>query len=577
MNRVDHLIVALAFGLATALVEVLYVVFSWIVLDRFMWTGESMFWMVPLYYVILFLGLGAVALVLSLIPRRRLPLWVTAGVSAAVAIFSLIYLVAEYRLATITVVLLALGVGVQTGRSVRAHQEGFSHGLRPVTLALFVVVGLMAIGQPVVRELAERRALAGLPEARARAPNILLIILDTVRASSLSLYGYDQPTTPRLEKRASRGAVFERAVATSSWSLPTHASMFTGIDAHLLDASWLIPMDEEPATLAEVLSSHGYVTGGFVANLYYATRESGVARGFQHYEDFRTTLDQFELSTALGQRIAEWGYENLPPARRRHDSKPAAMVSRGFLNWIDHRTERPFFAFLNYFDAHRIYRAPRAFSNSFHTGRQYIDRYDTSIAFLDHKVNRLLRELRKRGRLRNTIVVVTADHGQLINDHGLHGHGFGLYDRTLHVPLIIWYPRVMEGGRRIDRAVSMRDLPATILDLAGIENHPLGGTSLVPLLLQGDSADLTPAPPISHAREGINAKPEQPVSRGDMFSIYHGGLHYILNGDSVIELYDVEADPEEARNLAQNPAYQTEMRNLGSRLKSYVDSTLGGL
>lgn len=561
--------VALAFGLATALLEVLYVVLHWTVLNTFVWTGESMFWMVPLYYVSGFLVLGAIALILSLISHRRLPLWITAGASAAVSIFSLLLLVFDHKLAIIAVALLALGTGVQIARSVRAHHTGFRRRLRPVALALFVIVGLMAAGQPIIRELIERRALANLPETRAGAPNILLIILDTVRAASLGLYGYDQPTTPRLEDRARDGAIFERAIATSSWTLPTHASMFTGIDAHLLEASWLVPFGENLPTLAEVLANHGYVTGGFVANLYYTTRESGLARGFLHYEDFRIGRGQFQLSTALGQRISEWTGGPSTATKRANDSKPGEEVTSSFLNWVDEIPDRPFFAFLNYYDAHRPYRAPRAFRDSFDTGHRGTDRYNTSIAYLDHEIDGLLEELAARGRLDSTIVVLTADHGQLIDDHGLHGHGFGLYDYELHVPFVIWYPPAVPAGLRIDHPVSMRDLPATILDLAGIPDHPLGGTSLR-TLLQQDPAEPATGPLFSHIRQGINALPKQPVSRGDMFSIYRDGLHYILNGDSVVELYHLRSDPEELRDLSKSAAWQDEVREFTAQARAVI-------
>ncbi|MGH7657200.1 MAG: sulfatase, partial [Gemmatimonadales bacterium] len=370
----------------------------------------------------------------------------------------------------------------------------------------------IAAGQPILRGLAERRALARLPNASAGAPNILLIILDTVRASSLSLYGYDQPTTPGLDQRAKRGAVFDRALSTTSWTLPSHASMFTGRYPYNFPASWEIPLGSEFPTLAEVLQEHGYATGGFVANLLYTQRESGLARGFIHYEDFRVSREQLKESTALGQRIYEWqgGWVS---AKRAYDRKPGEEVSSSFLRWVDQTRDAPFFAFLNYYDAHVPYRAPQPWRDRFKTGRRDRDRYDASIAFLDQEIDGLLEELQARGHLENTIVVLTSDHGELFGEHGLEGHGNGLYDPTLHVPLVIWYPPVVQTGRRIERPVTLRDLPATLLDLAGIANHPLGGTSLRPLF-RGDTATSGFSPLLAHLRKGIKTPPDQPVSKG---------------------------------------------------------------
>ena len=127
---------------------------------------------------------------------------------------------------------------------------------------------------------------AGRPLPPANSPNVLLIVLDTVRADHLSLYGYERPTTPVLERLAKRGIRFDEARATAPWTLPSHASMFTGRWPHELGEKWMTPLRGNFPTLAEYLGDHGYATAGFVANVGYCSQETGLARGFTHYEDY---------------------------------------------------------------------------------------------------------------------------------------------------------------------------------------------------------------------------------------------------------------------------------------------------
>ena len=203
-------------------------------------------------------------------------------------------------------------------------------------------------------------------------------MLDTVAAEHLSLHGYKRPTSPTIDELAARGIRFDRAQATSSWTLPSHASMFTGRWPHELSAGWLTPLDGTYPTLAEFLGSRGYATAGFVANYSYCASDSGLARGFAAYQDYifprltafktaalvdrsvdglqaverfledRLDIDIFE---GAGERL--WRLFNA-------DRKEAAVVNREFLDWLSRRRqpERPFFAFLNYFDAHSPYELP---------------------------------------------------------------------------------------------------------------------------------------------------------------------------------------------------------------------------
>ena len=210
------------------------------------------------------------------------------------------------------------------------------------------------------------------------SPNVLLIVLDTVAAGHLSLHGYDRATSPTLLQLASRGIVFEAARASSSWTLPSHATMFTGRWLHELSVGWLTPLDGQHPTLAEFLGDRGYATAGFVANTGYCGTDSGLARGFTSYHDFifpeLTALETAVLvNRALdGVRAVTFFAEDwlraaglLPCVERflkalDDNRKEAAEVNRELLDWLAHRPqqERPFFAFLNYYDAHFPYELP---------------------------------------------------------------------------------------------------------------------------------------------------------------------------------------------------------------------------
>ncbi|HEU4565395.1 MAG TPA: sulfatase, partial [Gemmatimonadaceae bacterium] len=393
-------------------------------------------------------------------------------------------------------------------------------------------------------------------------------ILDTVRAASLSLYGYAQPTTPKLARWAARGVVFEQAMAPAPWTLPSHGTLFTGRWPHELSAGWLTPLDGRWPTLAERFAARGYRTAGFVANHFYTTHESGLERGFLRYEDFRHSLPQLVLSSAIGQTVvamhdaasavgsrrdipaAAW-HALRPPPERLADRKAAPVVREEFEEWLEEQpTDRPFFAFLNYFDAHKPYEAPAEFRRRITGPGESRRAYDASIAYLDDEVSRLLGDLARSGELRNTLVVITSDHGELFGAHGLTGHGNSLYLPLLRVPLVMMMPSRVPAGVRVDTAVTLRDLAATIVDLAGLGGSPpVPGKSLA-RFWGGTASDAAPSPLLSEVEKGINTPPEHPVSRGDMRSLITMPWHYIRNGDGREELYDIVSDPAERRDLS---------------------------
>ena len=194
-------------------------------------------------------------------------------------------------------------------------------------------------------------------------------MLDTVRADHLSLYGYERRTSPTLERLAKRGIRFDQARATAPWTLPSHASMFTGRWPHELSTKWMCPLRGDVPTLAEYLGSLGYATAGFVGNTSYCSYDSGLDRGFTHFQDY--VLDK--LSAVRTVHLIDLSLKalaRLGPSLRMHwmtrmrlaygDRKVARDINREFLDWLSRRREprRPFFAFVNYLDAHAPYVLP---------------------------------------------------------------------------------------------------------------------------------------------------------------------------------------------------------------------------
>ncbi|MEP7346451.1 MAG: sulfatase, partial [Gemmatimonadaceae bacterium] len=337
---------------------------------------------------------------------------------------------------------------------------------------------------------------------------------------------------------------------------------------------WRAPLDEKQPTLAEAFAQGGYVTAGFAANLFYTTWESGLTRGFVHYEDYRRTWKQVLLSTTFLQTNFFWSIaHNLRPMHILRvlarldfqvqpmwtsDRKLASSVATEFLGWERTRGARPFFAFLNLYDAHLPYEPPNEWSRKFVTDSsravpkeadQDLDVYDGAIAYMDHEVGRILDELNRRGVLDNTVVVITSDHGEAFGEHGLYGHGHSLYLPELHVPLVIRYPARVPAGPRVATAVSLLDLGATLFDLTGLGvAGSIGGTSLAG---SWGGAATPHSPVMSEVSAGVNNAANFPVSRGAMRSLIDSTGHYIRNGDDVEELYAYRTDPGELRDLAK--------------------------
>jgi arylsulfatase A-like enzyme len=534
--------------------------------------------------------LGAVGVVLAVLARRW-PGRVTAARATAVILFLALAgpLLALEGLHRYAALLLAAGAAVQpvrrraasVARIAPAPAEAATVEARDVSRRRLLVVGGLAVAGAAAGvhgggRLRESLAAARMAAARPRAPNLLLLVLDTVRAQSLGLYGHDRPTTPNLDRLGASSVVFERAVAAAPWTLPSHASLFTGRMPHELGLHHGRPLGTGIPTLAEALVARGYRTAGFVGNNIYCGRGYGLARGFQHYEDYPVSPQELLLASSLARTVAnERAVRWLSRYYGIIGRKTVDDVNREFLRWLDRTPGRPYFAFLNYSDAHEPYQPPERFLTRFADGRPRDEQlwhsvrqagrfdlyqappadhaanlaaYEAAIAWLDERVAGLLDELDRRGGLDETLVVITSDHGEEFGEHGRFGHGSSLYRLALHVPLMLRYPGRLSNHREA-YPVSLRDLGATMLALLDPEaDVPIAGESFA-RLTQGAAGAATPV-----LVSELSPEETQPDDRRAEVSVLEGSRHYLRTYDGREELYDWDADPWERADLATEAA-----------------------
>jgi arylsulfatase A-like enzyme len=536
---------------------------------RIVFYPRDLLWMAPAAFVLTNLVVAALVAPVALTVGRARFLRLAIGVFALVN--TVLLLLNATEIAKTAMLILALGAAIGVGR----------YGRRPGRRAWQFAVGValcIGVGSAVAsawRAMSERDGMARVV-ARAGAPNVLLIVLDTVRAKSMSLYGYERPTTPALERWAQTSAVFDLAIAPSSWTLPSHAAMLSGEIGSASGGGWRRPVRLGGAKLPARYRSLGYATAGFVANLHYTSYESGLADSFLRYEDYRRTRFQLRHHSPFGQaRLPDSLIEarspralvqglldfNLEESRfPAHDFKPAPYVTNAFLDWHGDLDGRPFFAFLNYFDAHGPYRAPAEYVTRFKRRGGSLDRYDAAIAFLDAELDRLFKTLESRGALDETIVIVTSDHGELFGEHDVKTHGNGLYLPQIHVPLLIRYPLHVPAGARVPGEVSLVDLAATVLELSG-QPPDVPGTSLVKGF-SNPGAGWVRTPAISELIKGPNAEAKQANAHTWLQSIVFGQLHFIRDGEGREQLYDLSVDPDENDNLAASPMYGSQLKSL---------------
>ncbi len=461
----------------------------------------------------------------------------------------------------------------------------------------------------------------GHPVPPPGAPNVLWVVWDTVRADRLSLYGHERPTTPRLEAWATGARVFDDALSTAGYTLPSHASLFTGLlPSEHCTHNGHPRLEDRYETLAELLHAAGWRTFLFSANPQISAQPSrNFAQGFEraaHPWDprwrqealaiVRSKLDPRDRSSELGARLeaAGGGPTGLTPWNIK---AAGSLAERALLEWLgEGDPKRPWFAFLNYMEAHRPLIPPRAYrerlmsdaqvERSYEVDRSWLPMweytfglrdyddeelaltaatYDAALRELDDLFASLLDALSAAGQLENTVVVLTSDHGEHLGEHHMLDHQYSVYQPLLRVPLVIFAPGRVEPGRD-DRPASSFDLFPTILALAGVD-PPEGQRSRARSLLDPPAARLRLAeePAVSEVgiRQVRRAHPDwdpSPFQRR-LRALVDGSTKLLWGSDERVELYDLASDPLEERDLA---AAQPER---AGRLRQRLDAFYAGL
>jgi arylsulfatase A-like enzyme len=423
--------------------------------------------------------------------------------------------------------------------------------------------------------LAAAALLAGC--GPSRPPNVLLIVLDTARADAVSAYAGAPAATPVLDRLATQGVLFEAARSTSAWTVPAHGSLFTGLYPSRHGADWEhLMLEPERVTLAELLAPT-HATAGFSENPHIGER-----RGF--HQGFATFVDAWR-SQKLGSDVA--------PTDRR------------VLEWLAARDQsRPFFLFVNFMAPHLPYAPPPPFRERFvpagadpeqverlaamneWSARQYLagqftlsaeeietlrGLYRGEVAFADARVGTLLAALEQEGELDRTLVAVVGDHGENLIEHGLWEHQFCLYETLLRVPLVLRLPGWFEGGRRRAEPVQLPDLAPTILEVAGVPRErwpPMEGLSLASGELPARRPQVAEyGRPVEQRWRFARVDPNFDFSRFDrrLAAVVAGNWKLILSDRGEVELYDLDADPNEQRDRA------AEQPDLAAGLRRFLD------
>ncbi len=393
-----------------------------------------------------------------------------------------------------------------------------------------------------------------------RRPNLVLVTLDTTRPDHLGPYGYAGASTPNLDAFAERAELYERAYSTSSWTLPSHASLLTGLlprqhgaqtaagrpDAVL--SYGVRPLAEEFTTLAERLAAAGYRTGAVVGGPALR-RELGLAQGFELYDDSLSGLEEYT-------------------------GKRAQRVASRAIAWLREVGDEPYFLFVNFFDPHAPYRPPAPFDRGLPEiedsglgpallaqleagaaprrpgeleppSREALAAmragYDAEIAYMDRHLGRLLDAILSGPAGDSSWIAITSDHGESFGEHYFVSHGAHLYEDNVWVPLLIRRPGDARAGRRIEEPVQNLALFALLLNAA---RAPGSGDGALRLQTP-DLGILTEV-----RRSDLNVRLLGPILDRDLRALLVPPHKLIQSSDGAVELYDLEADPEELSGLA---------------------------
>ena len=423
-----------------------------------------------------------------------------------------------------------------------------------------------------------------------KQPNIIILLMDSVRAANLSCYGYQQVTTPQIDAIAAEGTLYEQAISVGCWTLPVHTSLFTGL--YPLNHNVTISKAALPSnvpTLAQQLKAHGYQTASFSNNAYVSSI-TGLTQGFDRVEDLwqanntrgiqRTKLSKLikslerrgKLTKPLVHLLRTLQNRRAMMKRSRNTRDDGAQRTNAKIQqWLttERNQEQPFFIFVNYMECHEPYRPPYPYNEKFlpkrfsakraaqvGSNKEVMQRladgqgqddveilralYDGELHYLDQQIGNLVQFLKSKGLLDDTMLVITADHGDCLGEQNQIGHRMALCEPLVHVPLIIRHPTYFHRNERNATQVSLIDLYPTCLALAGAALPPPDPYDFHSLLD-------TPDPD----RSCVFAENTAPRSLNSMISrsVRTDRYKYIWNSTQAHELYDLVNDPQETVNL----------------------------
>lgn len=407
-----------------------------------------------------------------------------------------------------------------------------------------------------------------LSPATSKPLNVILITVDTTRQDVLGCYGKDPSPTPHFDALASSSQVFTRAKAPTPWTLPSHASLFTGrLPGDHGAGVWSTHLIRGVPTLAELFSRKGFATAGFSGG-ELTKGKFGLCRGFDFYRD-------------------PWHFE------RRADD-----LTKDAVQFISNHHGIPFFVFINYFDPHAPYDSPDRNKSAYNIPDLLLKRspddplwklahgypevwkkwmngeyartdealeltrrlYTAEVNFMDQAFGRLVSFLKNNGLYNRTIIVVAGDHGEFLGEHDLLTHTTRLYEPVLKIPLIIHLPSVSP-PKRIERPVVLQDIFPTLVRLCNLEEVPL--TDAVDLFSSEDTRRYL----FAEEHEFLPVHPLIPwmKSSSDLYAFYFRDKKVILNRGMEAEVYDLEKDPTESQNLA------SEYGDLLEKVRAIVD------
>ena len=411
------------------------------------------------------------------------------------------------------------------------------------------------------------------------ARHLLLISIDTCRASHLSAYGYFRPTTPFLQQLAEDGVLFRNAFAQVPDTTPSHASLFTSRHPFVHAAANGVPLDTRLATLAEVLSRADFRTAAFVSGWTMTAEGSGLDRGFETYDDELT-----QIGNAIG---------------TKPDERPAGETTARALEWLRGRgADDRLFLFAHYFDPHAVYAPPPPYDEMFTFSGEvpvplvkipryaripgqtdaaaYISRYDGEIRYVDDQIERLVAAFGDQGLLDDTLVIVTADHGESLIEHGyFFQHGFLLFEPSLHVPLVMSFPRRLPRGVDEASIAQTIDVMPTALDLLGLPlPGEVDGISLLPLM-EGERSPRNSFAVAKTTKTLTYLNIGQETGFVDQWALRTPRLKYLENEDGgEAMLFDLERDPRELEDVAESqPGDVSRLAGLLAKIRAAAPET----